>query len=153
DLDETRRLLGKPTPCVGRELELAQLEGLMKSAIEAGAAKAAVVIAPPGIGKSRLRHELVKRLSGQYPDAVVLVGYGDPSSAGSPYVLSSDALRRHARIQSGEPPDAARAKIAQALGRHVPKQHLVRVSEFLGELAGVPFPADESPPLMAARGD
>jgi hypothetical protein len=153
ELDESRPLLGKPTPCVGRELELVQLEGLMVSAVEEGAPRAALVLGAPGIGKSRLRHELSRRLADRYPHAVQLVGYGDPLHAGSPYVLLGAALRRHAGIRGGESESEAQSAIVEKLCRHLePSQHK-RVSEFLGELCGVPFCADGSPPLQAARGD
>jgi tetratricopeptide (TPR) repeat protein len=153
DLDDSRPLLGKPTPCVGRELELIQLEGVMSSAVEESLPKAAVVIGPPGIGKSRLRHELLRRLRHQHPTAAVLVGYGDPLSAGSPYVLLSDALRRHAGIQVADGSTKARGLVVEQLCHNVELAHKRRVAEFLGELAGVPFAAEESPPLAAARGD
>ncbi|MEO8180731.1 MAG: protein kinase [Deltaproteobacteria bacterium] len=152
DLDESRPLLGKPTPCVGRELELLQLEGLMASAVEEKRPKAAVILGPPGIGKSRLRHELSRRLRDQRPDGVSLIGFGDPLSAGSPYVLVGDALRRHAGIRAEDDPKRAQGAIV-GLCRHVDGSQLERVSEFLGELCGVPFAAETSAPLQAARGD
>jgi len=46
-----------------------------------------------------------------------------------------------------------RALIADDLCRPVAPKDRRRVSEFLGELAGVPFPAESSPPLAAARSD
>ena len=153
DFDASRPLLGKPTPCVGRELELIQLEGVMASAADERVPKAALVVAPPGTGKSRLRHELLRRLRQSHPSAAVLVGYGDPLSAGSPYVLLADALRRQAGIRGGEAPAEARALIADNLCRSVEAGQRRRVSEFIGELAGVPFPDETSPPLCAARGD
>jgi eukaryotic-like serine/threonine-protein kinase len=151
-LDETRPLLGKPTPCVGRESELLQLENLVASTVEENTPRAAVVVAPPGLGKSRLRHELLRRVGERYPDSVRFVGYGDPLSAGSPYVLIGDALRRHAGIRVGGAPERERA-LMRELCRRVPASSRQRVSEFLGELAGVPFPDDSSPPLRAARDD
>lgn len=153
DLDESRPLLGKPTPCVGRSLELAQLEGLMSSAVDEGSPKAAVVLGQPGIGKSRIRHELVRRLRDAHPGAALLVGYGDPLSAGSPYVLLGDALRRHAGIRAGTELEPARTAIVEHLAQNVPPAQRKRVSEFLGELCGVPFSAEASPPLKAARDD
>jgi len=153
DFDDSRPLLGKPTPCVGRDLELTHLENVMASVVEESVPKAGLVLGPPGIGKSRLRHELSRRLRQRYPDALVLTGFGDPLSTGSPYVLLSEALRRWAGIRIGDEPAAARSLVVEKLGRHVPSADRLRVSEFLGELAGVPFPDAESPPLAAARGD
>src|SRR5262249_20773516 len=60
-LDATRPLLGKPTPCVGREVELGLLEASFSTCVEEGEPRAVLVKAPPGVGKSRLRHELVRR--------------------------------------------------------------------------------------------
>jgi serine/threonine protein kinase/tetratricopeptide (TPR) repeat protein len=151
-LDETRPLLGKPTPCVGRESELLQLENLFASMVEENTPRTAVVLAPPGLGKSRLRHELLRRIGERYPECVRFVGYGDPLSAGSPYVLIGDALRRHAGIRVGDAADRGRALVSD-LCRRVPAPSRQHVSEFLGELAGVPFPDDSSPPLRAARDD
>ncbi len=46
ELDASRPLLGKPTPCVGREAELGNLESALSSCIEDAQARAVVVIAP-----------------------------------------------------------------------------------------------------------
>lgn len=151
--DETRPLLGKPTPCVGRELELIQLEGVLDSALTERESRAAVVMGPPGSGKSRLRHELLRRWRAEHPESVVLTGYGDPLSAGSPYVLVSDALRRYAGIRVGDEAARARELIQTELVKRLPESERKRVSEFLGELMGVPFPAEDSPPLAAARAE
>jgi eukaryotic-like serine/threonine-protein kinase len=153
ELDSSRPLLGKPTPCVGRELELTQLESLIAGSVEEASPKAAVVIGPPGIGKSRLRHEFLRRVRERYPRAVALVGYGDPMNAGSPYVLLGDALRRYAEIRVGDAPEVARGAITERLCRHVPDDARARVAQFLGEVMGVHFPSESSPPLLAARAD
>jgi tetratricopeptide (TPR) repeat protein len=151
--DAGRLLLGRLTRCVGRDLELLQLEGLAASAIEEARPRAALVIAAPGIGKSRLCREFLRRIRERFAAAVVLVGYGDPLSAGSPYVLLADALRRHAQIRVDDEPESARAAIVSKLCARVEPTQLQRVSEFLGELCGVPFPAEDSPPLQAARSE
>lgn len=48
--DESRPLLGRPTPCVGRERELAQLDGLFAQAVDEPLAAAVLVTGPPGSG-------------------------------------------------------------------------------------------------------
>ncbi|XXX72358.1 protein kinase [Sorangium sp. So ce134] len=153
DVDPQRLLLGKPTPCVGREIELGHLEGLVSRAIDDSAAQAAIVCAPPGAGKSRLRHELLHRVRTEHAEAEILIGYGDPLTAGSPYSVVSDALRRHIGLRDGDEPAAARGALADRLCRHVEPQNRRRVSEFLGELCGLPFPSEDSAPLCAARAD
>ena len=153
DADEGRLLLGKPTPCIGREIELAQLEGLMSRAVADAAAEAALIVAPPGTGKSRLRHELLRRLKDKYPEAEILVGHGDPLTVGSPYGLVGDALRRLAGIRVGTDPVQAQGALAARLCRYVAPEDARRVGEFLGELCGILSPAVDSPPLQAARSD
>lgn len=152
-LDTSRPLLGKPTPCVGRELELVQLEALVVSAIEDGAPRAALVLGAPGVGKSRLRHELLRRVRERYPRVVQLVGSGDPLHAGSPYATLGALLRGHAGLRGGETDAEARTAIVEQLCRHVDAVQRARVSEFLGELCAVPFSGVDNPQLQAARGD
>ncbi len=62
DDEEARTLLGKPTPCVGRDRELAMLESRLEQCIEERAPRAVLVTAPPGTGKSRLRQEFLARV-------------------------------------------------------------------------------------------
>ena len=57
-----RTLLGKATVCVGRDRELALLEGTFEECVDEPVARAVLVTAAAGGGKSRLRHELVERL-------------------------------------------------------------------------------------------
>ncbi|HEX8107309.1 MAG TPA: protein kinase, partial [Kofleriaceae bacterium] len=150
-VDDTRLLLGKPTPCVGREPELALLELHLQRCIDESKAHALVVIAPPGVGKSRLRHEFLRRIEGR--DCQVLIGRGDPVSAGSPYGLLAQALRLLCEIQLGDAADAAQGKLRARVAVHVPAADVDRVTEFLGELCGLPFPDEGRTLLRAARAD
>jgi hypothetical protein len=52
-----RLLLGKPTPYVGRERDLALLESMFAASVAEPAAQVVVISGPAGIGKSRLLHE------------------------------------------------------------------------------------------------
>ncbi|WP_437751807.1 serine/threonine-protein kinase [Sorangium sp. So ce1389] len=151
-VDESRPLLGRPTPCVGREQELSMLLGAIEGCIEEAMPSGALVIAAPGMGKSRLRHELLRRLGARSPEVEVLFGSGAAMSAGSPYGLLGEALRRLCEVEAGDPPAAQEAKIHLRVGRHVPPADAERVSEFIATLCGV---AVERPSvsLRAARGD
>src|SRR6185503_8741907 len=55
--DTTRPLLGRPTPCVGRDAELATLDIALGACRDDGAPRAVLVVAPPGQGKTRLMRE------------------------------------------------------------------------------------------------
>ncbi|WP_224243714.1 serine/threonine-protein kinase [Hyalangium gracile] len=151
--DASRPLLGKPTPCVGREQELTLLELAFNTCVQESVAQAVLVTAPAGMGKSRLRHEFLRRLERQGHELRVLVGRGDPMSAGSADGLLGQALRRLCSISSTEPLEVRRARLTQHLGRHLPAPQGQEVAEFLGELCGIPFPDEHSARLRVARGD
>ncbi|NUQ72562.1 MAG: protein kinase [Polyangiaceae bacterium] len=151
--DESRPLLGKPTPCVGRENELSYLENILSNCISEPTSQIALVTAAPGMGKSRLRHELSRRIAARYPEVKALLGRGDPLSAGSPYGILGQAFRSFAGIQSGIDLERQRALLRASIEARVGPAEAPHTSEFLGELCGVPFPDENSPPLRAARSD
>ncbi len=152
DLDPTRLLLGKPTPCVGRERELAMLEAALADCFNNDAAQAVLVTAPPGVGKSRLRHELLRRVHAAGSAVEVLVGLGAQPNAGSPYGLLGQALRRLCGAHVDEPLATQRTRLRARLGLRLPAAEAPWVQDFLGELAGVPAEV-EGAVLRAARAE
>jgi len=153
DVDVSRPLLGKPTPCVGRETELGILEAQLTGCLEESEARAVLVTAPPGTGKSRLRHEFLRRTAQRSDQVTVLLGRGDLTTAGAPYGILGQALRRASGIAGGEPLEAQRARIAAHLGRLISPPERSRVIEFVGELCGIRFCEHESAALKAAHSD
>lgn len=152
-VDATRPLLGRPTPCVGREQELALLELAFNNCVEDGAAHALLVTAAAGVGKSRLRHELLRRLERHSRPPLVLLGRGDLMNTSVAYGLVAQAVRRVCEVIDGEPLEVRRAKLTQRLTQHLPPSRHLEVTEFLGELCGIPFVGQDSPWLRAARED
>lgn len=152
DGDEARRLVGKPTPCVGREHELAMLDAALSSCIDQPAACAILVTGEPGIGKSRLRHEFTRRVSSR-GGVQVLMGRGDPMSAGGSYGLLGQALRRFCGVLDGEPLSRRRDKLRQSIGSYLPADEPSSAVSFIGELCSIPFPPGSSPQLRAAHND
>jgi tetratricopeptide (TPR) repeat protein len=73
--------------------------------------------------------------------------------AGSAFGLLGDAIRGAAGIQAGEPLDARQKKLRARVARQLPPSEAPRVTEFLGELCGIPFPDGQSVQLRAARRD
>jgi tetratricopeptide (TPR) repeat protein len=132
-----RTLLGRATSCVGRDRELALLQGTFAGAIEEPAARVVLVTAGPGAGKSRLAGELLDRLARGRDHVTVLSSAGDPLSAGSPFSMIAPALRRAAGVHDGEPEATRRHKLRARLQRHVRDADLERVTAFLGELIGI----------------
>jgi tetratricopeptide (TPR) repeat protein len=152
-VDESRPLLGRPTPCVGREQELALLELAFTSSVEDSAVRALLITAPAGTGKSRLRHELLRRLERHEQPPLVLLGRADPMNSSTAHGLVGQAVRQACGVVDGEPLEARRAMLSQRLVRHLPHEQHQHVTEFLGELCAIPFPGESSPMLCAARED
>jgi tetratricopeptide (TPR) repeat protein len=151
--EAVRTLLGKVTPCVGRDRELRTLSDLVDECVGESVARAVVVTAPAGAGKSRLRHEWLARVRAQSGGARVWFGRGEAAGAGSPLVIVAHMLRDTAGTSVGDPDEDARRKLVARVRQHVPAADVARVAEFLGEVVHVPFPDGESEPLRAARGD
>jgi predicted ATPase len=146
----TRTLLGRPTPCVGREVELRTLAQLFEECAEEPARRVVLVTAPPGTGKSRLTQELLRSLQAHGAPVAVWISRGELHRAGSAFNLLAQLLRSACGIQGSEPLDIQRDRLAAHVAAWPDGR---RLAEFLGEIAGTPFPDDDSPPLRAARQD
>ncbi|HEY0137870.1 MAG TPA: protein kinase, partial [Nannocystis sp.] len=150
---EARRLLGKPTPCVGREQELAMLGAVLSTCTDESVARAVLVSGPPGMGKSRLHFEFLRRLPTRGATPLVLSGRADPVGAGSPYGILTEALLAECGAVRAEALSVQQAALRRRLARHLPAADAPRVTEFLAELCGLPFVDEASPSLRAARRD
>ncbi|WP_437677930.1 protein kinase domain-containing protein [Sorangium sp. So ce131] len=151
--EEPRTLLGKPSPFVGRDREVRRLLDLLEDAFEERSPRAILVTAPPGAGKSRLRQELLRRLWARFPDVGFTVVRADAMGRGTPFSLIGTGLRIALGIHAGEPIEAQRETISSAVSMFLQGERAERVAEFLGEIAGAPFPDEKSPQLRAARQD
>ena len=147
--EEGRKLLGRDTPFVGREVELGTLNASFRAVVDDGEPRAVLVFGEAGAGKSRLRHELLKSLEG----AEVWIARGDPMRAGSPFAMLGEMLRRTAGIGEGEPMEHRRHKLRARLSRNVAEAKATHAAMFLGEAIGVPSAESEHPALRAARRD
>jgi tetratricopeptide (TPR) repeat protein len=149
-LPPTRTLLGKPTPCVGRDHELGVLDAAFDASATEPAARAVLVVGDAGIGKSRLRHEWLRRLEQRARPPRVLLSRADSVTASAPFFLAAQLVRQAAGLHpQGSTPQA----LAASVGGVVEPSAATRVAQFLGEMIGVPFPDDGSVQLRAARRD
>ncbi len=153
DLAGARTLLGRSTSCIGRERDLATLHGLYEECVGEPVARAALVTAPAGVGKSRVRYEFLRWLKATGADIEIWSGRGDPMSAGSPFDLIAAVIRSAAGTRAGDPLALRQEKLFTRVTRVVPIDDVQRVCEFLGEIAGAPFPDASSIELRAARED
>jgi tetratricopeptide (TPR) repeat protein len=153
-LDPTRPLLGKPTSCVGRERELSMMEATFADCAQGDGPEVILVTAPAGVGKSRLRHEFVRRLQGGHPSPIrILHALGDPLHSATPYALAAQLVRQAAGLHERQPVDVVRARLWAHVSGIVSEAHASRVNDFLGELVGTTFDDGGDLPLRAARQD
>lgn len=148
-----RTLLGRPAECVGRERELGVLLGAWDACVEGPVAQAVLVTGPSGMGKTRLRQELVRRVGERSPTVDVWIAAGDPVGAHSPFGLLSRWVRRAAGVSDGDAPPLRAQKLRARLSRHLTGPELGRATAFLGEVIGAPQPDESHVELRAARRD
>jgi eukaryotic-like serine/threonine-protein kinase len=152
-LDESRPLLGKPTPCVGRERELTHLLAALASTVDEPHAQAVIIVGPPGSGKSRLRHEFMRRVSALHPEVLVLLGRGAPLSKGAAFGLLGQALRGLAGVHEAESQEERRSRFFARIGEHLAPERARRVAPFLAEVSQIDGDDQDSGEVRAARQD
>lgn len=153
DVDASRPLLGKPTPCVGREAELSLLEAQLSACIEESEARVILITAPPGAGKSRLRHEFLRRTENKCGPLTVLLGRGDMMSAGAPYGILRTAIHKLCGISGSEPLDTQRERLRTRITQFIAGTDAERTAWFVGELSQIPFSEEGNAILQSARRD
>ncbi|MDX2023543.1 MAG: protein kinase [Deltaproteobacteria bacterium] len=157
-LEPPRTVLGKVLPCVGRQRELANLQAIFAECVIEPGARAILVTAPAGGGKSRVRFELMQALQAQRPSLHFLIARGDPLRSNAPLGVVAALLRSKAQIHGSEDRTTQQALVLKHIGRHIHEsesdpQHKRRTIAFLGELMGVPFSDDGLLSLQTARKD
>ena len=128
--------------CVGREQELDQLEMIFDQCTEEHAATMVLLSGPDGVGKSRLGHELLRRLATRERPPRILTGVADPLGSGSVFGLLVQVLRRALDLRDDEPLEARRDKLRAWVAGH-PGAGGMAFAETLGELIGTPFETEE----------
>jgi tetratricopeptide (TPR) repeat protein len=145
--------MGRPTSCVGRERDLRTLEATFDECVDESVARVVLVTGAAGMGKTRLRREFLRRIRRRSAEVEVLVGRADPMSAGAPFAMIAQTVTGAAGIADGEPLAVRRQKLVARVSPRLQEADRARVTEFLGELVGAPFPEEESLQLRAARQD
>nr|WP_263429586.1 AAA family ATPase [Nannocystis pusilla] len=151
-VDVVRNLLGRPAPCVGRERDLSTLTEAFRDCVDESLAQAVLLVAPAGVGKSRLSQEFVRSARVRGP-VEVWTAQGDPFRVDSSLMLLGGALRSAVGIAGAEPMPERHARLRAAVAGLLPAAEQRRIAEFIGEIVGAPFPDDDSPQLRAARHD
>ncbi len=148
-----RTLLGKSTPCVGRERELATLRATLDQSVLESCARAVLVTAPAGAGKSRLRFEFTRGVErGDAGPVSVWIARGDPLSRGAPYGVLAGALRGALGVHVGDAPEHQRKRLVSELER-LGVADARHVAEVLAHALGLPPSEPRGPALAAAFAD
>jgi serine/threonine protein kinase/tetratricopeptide (TPR) repeat protein len=151
DAATPRLLLGKPTPCLGRDKELAILHAVAEECFAEPIARAALVTGDPGIGKSRLRTEFLYQATSRRRIGL-LPASGDQTRTGSSLSVVRQLVRQGMGIAESDPAEAQIDRVRDYVERRMVTDSHERVAEFLCELLGVPV-ASPGPLLRASRDD
>lgn len=162
------RLLGNPTPFVGRARELASLRAAWTECIDESMARVVLISGPMGIGKSRLAQQFLRSIRDIIRDSdgnldmtpgeergirvEIAEAGGNAMGVSSPLELLAHLIRGIAGIQEGEAIDTRRDKLAGRVRAALPPERADWVAMFLGELIRAPWP-ESSVQLRAARCD
>jgi len=141
--DGARLLPGDPGPCVGREQELAQLGTIFAQCVEERAACMVLLTGEAGAGKTRLGHELLRRLEARGAPFELWRGEADPLGGSPPLGTLARLLRRAFGLVEGEPIEARREQVLARVARRGVAE-AARTAELLGELAGASWPREDS---------
>ncbi|HEX7382752.1 MAG TPA: AAA family ATPase, partial [Burkholderiaceae bacterium] len=124
------------TPIVGRDAELAALDGALREVRERRVARLVTVIGDAGVGKSRLVHEVLERATTE--GARVLRGRCLAYGEGITFWPLVGMARGATGIGDDDAPDVARAKLQAVVGQDVAD----RLASAIG-LSTAPFPLHE----------
>jgi eukaryotic-like serine/threonine-protein kinase len=150
--DRTHLLSGAPAACVGRDQELDQLEKIFVQCAEDRAASVVLVSGADGVGKSRLAHELLRRLQARGQPIEIWVGKADARNAGSAFGLLAQVLRCALRLVDDEPSDVRRDKIRAWVARR-PTAGDAEFAEILDRLVSTSFDREARDERDATRAD
>lgn len=146
----------RQTPFFGRDREIDLLLTLLGDSIHEERARAVVIVGEPGVGKSRLSLEFLRRAQLRHERISLWTAQGDSLSAGSPFGLLAQSVRRIMALRDDEA--SAQAQLSAYIRKRLPVSEQPRVIEFLRELLSLSPRATQerepaSPALAAARMD
>jgi class 3 adenylate cyclase len=130
-----QRSMPKRIPLVGRDADLEQLELVARRAFSERRPFLASLIAPPGIGKTRLLEEFLERLPSLAPHAATAISQCLPYGQRLTYWPLRQVLFRLVGIPDEATPDATRTAVA-AWTADAGVEDAPRISEFLSATVG-----------------
>jgi class 3 adenylate cyclase/tetratricopeptide (TPR) repeat protein len=133
------------SPMVGRGKELEMLERALERAVTERTSHLFTLLGPAGVGKSRLVSEF---LGGSAASATVLRGRCLSYGEGITFFPLAEVIHQAAGILEGEPPAAARAKVAASLADTADGE---RIASLVGGLFGWSPPGATEDSFWAVR--
>jgi class 3 adenylate cyclase len=140
---------GVRTPLVGRDDELRVLRELHARCCAEGRPVLAVVLADAGVGKTRLRQELLQSLGLHEGAAGLLQARAHPSLALQPYGLLHQLLARRLAIHDDLDAAEARQRLLQGLAPWL-GETAAQDGPRIGQLVGMDFGADPAVQALPA---
>jgi class 3 adenylate cyclase/tetratricopeptide (TPR) repeat protein len=153
----TRGLEGLDSSMVGRDAELAELLDL-SATVRAGRGRSAVIIAEPGLGKSRLLRELRSAIDRVDETSETgtremswVVGQGSPFGARMPFHLVTSLLLDLLGLTAANPPEEVGAALHGLLGELLPGD--TEAIAYLAFLMGLDDDASDGHDVARANGE
>ncbi len=142
-------LLGRETQCVGRDREIGLIVSVFDECRDEPDARVVWVTGAPGIGKTRVRDEVLGRIA-KDASARVWGAQADPTRASVAFGVLADLVRSAASIARDDDESYQRTSLASRACANVGEGDRPRVVEFLAELLRLPV-EQPSAQLRAAR--
>ncbi|HEX6332411.1 MAG TPA: adenylate/guanylate cyclase domain-containing protein [Actinomycetota bacterium] len=128
------------TPFVGRDVEMERLRDEFDRALREGRPRLVTIVGPPGIGKSRLSHEVERTLRRDH--LRVLRGRCLPYGDGLTYWPLAEILKADAGILDSDEPEVIREKARARLDPRFPGDEGIGITGLLLSSIGVELPSD-----------
>ncbi len=135
--DEPRMVAGRPTPLVGRETELAMALAAVTTSFDASEARAIVLMGDAGMGKTRLRHEIIAEVAVRFAPLHIWTAAADPMEAEVAGALVGRLISRAAHVDEHSAPAARQARLKEFVRATVAEPDATRVGDFVVEMAGL----------------
>ncbi len=133
----SRGLAGITTRTVGRDAELAMLQGFYQQAGSGAGLQWVTICGPAGIGKSRLLADFQQWSQTLPHKPRFLMARAWPQTAESPYHLLRSLLASHFQIGDRDPLTVARAKLIGGLSEVLGAGQGERAAAYVGQLIGL----------------
>jgi tetratricopeptide (TPR) repeat protein len=131
-----REILGKEIEMVGRESELEQLTHTLHQCVSTSRAHLVMVVGEPGIGKSRLAFEFLSHIEQQELRVERILSMAHPFSAGVPFSVAADAIRRLLGVSPEQPRDQIVGRV-RALLEQLSRPTLTEDLNLLTQILGI----------------